>query len=229
MIGIIGALEEEVSMFKHDMEIENISNIGKCEYVSGTLNGQKVVVTKCGMGKVNSASCTSIMIEKYHPDIVFNTGVGGALDPDLKALDIMIAKDVVQHDYDLVSLGYKLGVVDNFDTPYFKCDEQVSDAIMESCHKFGLPAYFSRFATGDRFIDKKKDINFIVRHFKAQVADMESGSIAQVCNLHNVRFVNIRTISDAGNEMEFTKFLKFASTHSVIVLEDVIENIEKYI
>ena len=229
MVGIIGALEEEVAMFKHDMEIKEVCTIAKCEYVYGILNGQDVVVTKCGMGKVNSAACTSIMISKYHPDIIFNTGVGGALSPDLKALDIMVARTVVQHDYDLMPLGYKRGVVDLFETPYFTCDEKVADAVMESCKKFGYDAYYSRFATGDRFINKKRDISSIVKHFDAQVADMESGSIAQVCTLHGVKFVNIRTISDAGNEMDFNKFLKFASTHSVIVLEDVIENIEKFL
>lgn len=226
MIGIIGALEEEVVMFKHDMEIEKIENIAKCEYVSGKLNGQDVVITRCGMGKVNAAACTTVMIEKYHPDFIINTGVGGSLDQNLKVLDIMIATDVVQHDYNLVPLGYKLGQVDNFETPYFVCDEKVNAAIKKSADKFGYTSYFSRFATGDRFVEDEDDKKNIVSNFNAQVCDMESGAIAQICTLFGVRFTNIRTISDSGsdNAMQFQKFLKVASTHSVILIEEIIEN-----
>lgn len=226
MIGIIGALEEEVAMFKHDMKIEHTESIAKCEYFCGILNGQNVVVTRCGMGKVNSALCTSVMIEHYHPDFIINTGVGGSLDKNLKVLDIMIATDVVQHDYNLVPLGYKLGQVDNFDTPYFICDEKVNAAIKKTADKYGYTSYFSRFATGDRFIEADEDKRNIVNNFNAQVCDMESGAIAQVCTLSKVRFANIRTISDSGNDNaeQFQKFLKLASTHSVIIIEEIIEN-----
>ena len=228
MIGIIGALEEEVVMFKHDMEIKNTVNIAKCEYVSGILNGQEVVITKCGMGKVNSATCAAIMIERYSPEIIINTGVGGSLDDKLNVLDIMIAQDVVQHDYNIVSLGYELGQVDNFETPFFICDERVNNAIKKSADKFGYSANFTRFATGDRFVDDPDDKTNIVKNFNAKVCDMESGAISQVCSLHGVRFANIRTISDSSSgsdsAMEFHKFLKMASTHSVFVIEDILEN-----
>lgn len=231
MIGIIGALEEEIVMFKHDMEITKVENIAKCEYVSGKLNGQDVVITRCGMGKVNAASCTTVMIERYHPDFIINTGVGGSLDKNLKVLDIMIATDVVQHDYNLVPLGYKIGQVDNFETAYFICDEKVNAAIKKTSDKYNYTSYFSRFATGDRFVEDDEDKRNIVNLFNAQVCDMESAAIAQVCTLHNVRFSNIRTISDSGsdNAMQFEKFLKVASTHSVIVIEEVIEKASELI
>lgn len=229
MIGIIGALEEEVVLLKHDMTDAKVENIAKCEYVSGKINGQDVVITRCGMGKVNAASCTCVMIERYHPDFIINTGVGGSLDESLHVCDIMIGEEIVQHDYDVVSLGYELGQVDNFDTPFFKGDTRVNEAIAKCCEKYDYPYYYARFATGDRFIDKPEDKKFIVDNFHARVADMESGAIAQICTLHGTRFANIRTISDSGadNAEQFHKFLKLASSHSVIIIEDIIEHAEE--
>ncbi|MDO4939364.1 MAG: 5'-methylthioadenosine/adenosylhomocysteine nucleosidase [Lachnospiraceae bacterium] len=228
MIGIIGALEEEVVMFKHDMDIKSSAIIAGCEFVLGTLSNRDVVITRCGMGKVNSASCTSIMIERYSPDIIINTGVGGSLDESLKVCDIMIAEDVVQHDYDIVSLGYDLAQVDRFDTPYFKCDALVNEAIKKSTDFLGYTSYFSRFATGDRFIDKPEDKEWISKTFGARVCDMETGSIAQICQLYGVRFSSIRTISDSTSgpdgAVQFQKFLKLASTHSVFVIEDILKS-----
>lgn len=228
MIGIIGALEEEVVMLRHDMEIKSSSIIAGCEYISGVLSNQDIVITRCGMGKVNAASCTSTMINKYAPDIIINTGVGGSLDESLKVCDIMIAEDVVQHDYDIVSLGYELAQVDNFDSPYFICDSKVNDAIKKSTENLGYDSYLSRFATGDKFIDVPEDKRRIAETFGARVCDMETGAIAQVCSLHGVRFSSIRTISDSTSgtdgAMQFQKFLKLASTHSVFVIEDILKN-----
>lgn len=228
MIGIIGALEEEVIMLRHDMEIQSSSIIAGCEYISGSLNNHDIVITRCGMGKVNAASCTATMIDKYSPDIIINTGVGGSLDESLNVCDIMIAEDVVQHDYDVVSLGYELAQVDNFDTPFFRCDKKVNAAIKKSTENLGYPAYFARFATGDRFIDLPEDKHRLADTFGAKVCDMETGAIAQVCSLHGVRFSSIRAISDSGSgtdgAMQFQKFLKLASTHSVFVIEDILKN-----
>ncbi len=228
MIGIIGALEEEVVMLRHDMEIKNSSIIAKCEYISGVLNNQDIVVTRCGMGKVNAASCTSTMIDMYAPDIIINTGVGGSLDDSLKVCDIMIAEDVVQHDYNIVSLGYKLAQVDNFDTPYFVCDKKVNMAIKKSTENLGYTSYFARFATGDQFIDLPEDKRRLSETFGARVCDMETAAIAQVCQLHGVRFSSIRSISDStsgeNGAIQFQKFLKLASTHSVFVIEDILKH-----
>lgn len=229
MIGIIGALEEEVVLFKHDMDIKKIETVAGREFVIGFLNGREVVVTRSGMGKVNAASCASILIHRYNASFIINTGVGGCLDHSLNVLDVVIAKDVVQHDYDVVSLGYELGQVDNFDSPYFECDKDFVRAIKNSADKFNIPATFARFASGDRFIDKQEDKDWIVEHFHAQVCDMESGAVSQICALNKVPFANIRTISDSSSgeqaAIDFNKFLKIASTHSVIIIEDAILSI----
>ena len=228
MIGIIGALEEEIVLLKRDMTItKNTVKAGR-EYISGLLNGREIVITRCGMGKVNAAASASVMIELFSPDIIINTGVGGSLDKKMKVCDIAIAEDIVQHDYDLVPLGYELGQVDRFDTPFFKCDRHVNEAIKKSTEALGYTSYYSRFATGDQFIDKPEDKERLAETFDANVCDMESGAIAQICALNGVRFASIRAISDsdsnADGAMQFQQFLKLASTHSVLVIEDVLNN-----
>lgn len=229
MIGIIGALEEEITLLKQDMEIKESTVIAGCEYITGILFNKDIVITRCGMGKVNASSCTSTMIDKYSPDIIINTGVGGSLDDSLKVCDIMIAEDVVQHDYDIVSLGFKLAQVDNFDSPFFACDKDINNAIKKSTQNLGYASHFARFATGDRFIDLPEDKHKIAKTFGARVCDMETGAIAQVCSLHKVRFASIRAISDStsgeNGAMQFQKFLQLASSHSVYVIEDVLKNI----
>lgn len=228
MIGIIGALEEEIIMLKHNMEIKSSIFISGCEYISGVLSNQDIVITRCGMGKVNAASCTSTMIDRYSPDIIINTGVGGSLDDNLNVFDIMIAKDVVQYDYDIVPLGYQPAQVDRFDSPYFVCDEKISAAIKKSTEKLGYTSHYARFATGDRFINLPEDKHRLSEVFGAKVCDMETGAIAQVCALHGVRFASIRSISDSASgedgAIQFQKFLKLASLHAVLVIKDILNN-----
>ena len=227
MTGIIGALEEETSMLKKDMEIKNSCVIAGCEFVSGVLNGRDIVITRCGMGKVNAAACTAAMISSYSPDIIISTGVGGSLDDSISVFDIMIATDVVQHDYDLTSLGYPPAQVDRFDSPYFVCDKKISNAIKKSAEQLGYTSHFARFATGDRFIDLPEDKNRLAEAFGARVCDMETGAIAQVCALHGVRFAGIRTISDSSSgessAAQFQKFLSQAAAHSVSIVENILK------
>ncbi len=227
MIGIIGALKEEVQNIKADMNIRFTETVSGCEYTVGSLNGKDIVITGCGMGKVNAACCTAVMIERYAPEIIINTGVGGSLCEDLKVLHITVAEDVVQHDYDLVPLGYKKAQVDNFDSPYFVCDKEVNRRIIEAAEGFGYKSHLVRFATGDCFVDSAEDKNRLSKEFSAKLCDMETGAIAQVCKLSGVRFSSIRTVSDSGDggAMEFNEFLDSAAKHSSEVLKKVIENL----
>ncbi len=231
MIGIIGALVEEIELIKSDMKITKTEKISRCEYTVGTLFGQDIVVLQCGMGKVNAAVCASVLIERYSPDIIINTGVGGALDNKLKVFDIVISGDVVQHDYDLVPLGYKLAQVDNFSSPYFKCDEKLNNLILDTAKKQHLNCSVARFATGDQFIAGEKAKDHLRNIFAASVCEMESGAIAQTCALAGVRFTAIRTISDSStgkdNANEFVTFLREASSRSAGLIKSVIWDIDK--
>ena len=96
MLGIIGAMDTEIKHFYNVMEVESVCEISGMVFYKGKICGQDVVMVKSGVGKVFAAICSQTLIYHYKPDLIINTGVGGALDPDLELLDIVIADEVLQ-------------------------------------------------------------------------------------------------------------------------------------
>ncbi len=111
MIGIIGAMDEEISLLKSKMDVKEEKIIANCNFIIGTLKGKEVVLLKSGIGKVNAAMSTTILHEKYNPEFVINTGSAGGFHPDLEVGDIVISTDVVHHDVDVTAFQYKYGQV----------------------------------------------------------------------------------------------------------------------
>ena len=100
MIGIIGAMDEEVVRIKEKMDNVNIINKASMEFVSGHLYGKKAVVVKSGIGKVNAGICTQILADVFNVDAVINTGIAGSLDARIDIGDIVLSEDALQHDMD---------------------------------------------------------------------------------------------------------------------------------
>lgn len=98
MIGIIGAMDEEVVRIKEKMDNVNIINKASMEFVSGLLYGKKAVVVKSGIGKVNAGICTQILADVFNVDAVINTGIAGSLDARIDIGDIVLSEDALQHD-----------------------------------------------------------------------------------------------------------------------------------
>ena len=95
MIGIIGAMEEEVAALKEDMEIEETITRASMEFCRGILCGKDVVVVRSGIGKVNAAICTQILIDCFHVNLLINTGVAGSLDAQIDIGDMVISTDAL--------------------------------------------------------------------------------------------------------------------------------------
>ena len=91
MTGIIAAMEAELSGLKERLELTKTETISGRTFYSGKLLGKDVVMTVCGIGKVNAAVCAEAMILKYQPREIINTGVGGALKKDVRLLDTVVA------------------------------------------------------------------------------------------------------------------------------------------
>ena len=99
-IGIIGAMDEEVSILKERMREKKVSNIASMEFCEGIFEEKPVVVVRSGIGKVNAAICTQILIDRYQVDAVINTGVAGSLRNEIEIADIVLSADALQHDVD---------------------------------------------------------------------------------------------------------------------------------
>ena len=221
MIGIIGAMSAEVDKLKLMLENKQSEMISSVEYISGTLNGHKVVVAKCGIGKVFAAICAQTMILRYSPDIIINTGVAGGVAPSLKIGDIVTARDTVQYDMDTTAFGDPLGMISGLNIVHVNCIGNVADDICECARSLGINAPAGTVVSADRFVSDKETKKMLLDKFGALACDMESGSINHVCYVNNVPCAVVRAISDSADGSsigDYTAFLEKAADNAVSVV-----------
>ena len=217
MIGIIGALDIELERLIDAMQEPVHREISGVPFTCGKLLGTDVVIARAGVGKVNAAVCAQTMALIYEPELIINSGVSGALSPDLRVGDVVIGTDVVQHDVDTTAMGDEPGFVSTVDRLSFPLDNFASTAIAAAAEELGIRAVRGRIASGDQFVASTERKEEIVRLFSAVTCEMEAGAIAHVCFLNRVPCAVIRCISDGGNEeapMSYEEFLPLAAKNS---------------
>ncbi len=229
MIGIIGAMDIEVNGFADKMDNVEIEKHGIFQFVKGKIKNKDVVAVVCGIGKVSAAICTQLLIDKYSPDFIINSGVAGGLSKNLGIADIAIATDVVQHDVDTTIFGDPVGYITNLnlvnipvkDTIYSKLKE-IAETIPDTYVECGT------IATGDQFISTPYQKNTIKDNFNAIAAEMEGGSVGHVCYSNNVDFGIIRAISDNASGdalMDYESFKVIAANKTIEIVCKFIETI----
>lgn len=216
-IGIIGAMDPELEGLVgllSDKETECVSGI---TFYTGVLEGKRVAIAKCGIGKVFAAVCAQTMILRFSPSLIVNTGVGGALARDLKTGDIIVAESLCQHDMDTSAIGDPAGLVSGINRIYFDADKRAVEILLSEANAVGLTARAGRVATGDKFIASGDDKARIVKDFSADACEMEGCAIAQVAFVNNTPFAVVRAISDSadgGATMDYPTFLPIAAKNS---------------
>ena len=113
ILGIIGAMSEELEILLNDMELEDTKVKAKMTFHKGKLWGKDVVAVVCGIGKVNAAVCTQLLISEYEVTHIVNVGVAGGLSNNIKVLDIVVGKKLVQHDFDITAFDHEKGFIPN--------------------------------------------------------------------------------------------------------------------
>ena len=106
LLGIIGAMNEEVIQLKETMVLNETKELGGYKFYRGTLLGKEIVLVECGIGKVNAAICSTLLIQEFKVDKVLFTGVAGGLNPDINIGDIVVSTDLIEHDFDCTAFGY---------------------------------------------------------------------------------------------------------------------------
>lgn len=139
MLGIIGAMDEEVAKIKEEMQDLEVHSKASMDFYKGTLNGKDAVVVRSGIGKVNAAMCTQILADDFHVDAVINTGIAGSLNKDIDIGDIVLSTDTLEHDMDAVAFGYPVGQIPRMDTLSFTADEHLRKVAVSACKK-AIPA-----------------------------------------------------------------------------------------
>lgn len=228
MIGIMGAMQAEVDSLMREIKDLKQEVVSGYRFALGTLGSHEVIVAKCGVGKVNAAVCCQTMIMTYHPEVIINSGVAGSLSAQLDILDVAVATDAVQHDYDTSAIGEPHGAltINGELVTNLPCDETWRNRLIAAAKAVGVKAVPARIASGDQFITRREDKRLIVERFGAMACEMEGGAIAQTCLLSGTPCAILRAISDSTDEnhsMEYATFLPRAVENSYRIMMEALK------
>lgn len=217
MLGIIGAMDEEVDGIRKQMNDVSVTKTAGMEFYKGKLSGSDVVVVRSGIGKVNAGMCTQILADKFGVDAVINTGIAGSLKNEIDIGDIVLATDAVQHDMDATGFGYKRGQIPRVNTFSFEADPELRDLAEKCCRKVNpdINVFRGRVVSGDQFISDRKTKDFLIREFGGICCEMEGAAIAQAAYLNGIPYLIIRAISDKADDsagMDYATFEKRRSS-----------------
>ena len=228
MIGIIGAMEEEVAELKKDMQIEETVEMAGMVFCKGTLGGKDVVIVRSGIGKVNAGICAQILVSQFGADTLINTGIAGSLDAQIDIGDMVISTDALHHDMDATVFGDPAGQIPRMDTFSFPADEKLVKMAVEVNKEVNpdIQTFTGRVLSGDQFISGKEKKEYLVKTFDGKCAEMEGAAMAQTAYLNKVSYVIIRAISDKADNsatMDYPEFVKMAITHYVGLVKGLVE------
>lgn len=230
MLGIIGAMAEEVANLKAQMENVKIHTAAKMDFYEGKLKGKDVVIVRSGIGKVNAAICSQILVDQYHVDGIINTGIAGSLRNQINIGDIVLSKDTIQHDMDATGFGYQAGQIPQMDESVFEGDPNMIRTARECCEQEipEIGVHVGRVVSGDQFISDREKKNWLLETFQGYCTEMEGAAIAQTAYLNQVPFVIIRAISDKADDsagMDYAEFEAKAIEHSVKLVTAMVEKL----
>ena len=226
-IGIIGAMAQEVNILAG--QLDNAERYEHAGFVfhTGTRHGLEVIILQSGIGKVNAAVGTAILLERHQPDAIINTGSAGGFSTDLAIGDVIISDEVRHHDVDAVVFGYELGQVPGMPAAYH-ADSRLRDIARGAIAALGeVNVREGMIATGDAFMADPERVATTRAQFPTMLAvEMEGAAIAQTCYLYDCPFVVIRALSDipgsGDNHLSFEQFLDIAADHSSRMVDQML-------
>ncbi|NQE00401.1 5'-methylthioadenosine/S-adenosylhomocysteine nucleosidase, partial [Staphylococcus xylosus] len=178
MIGIIGAMEEEVAILKDKIKNLEEIKIAHVIFYKGNLEGKDIILTQSGIGKVNVAISTTLLINQFKPNLIINTGSAGALDKSLNVGDVVVSDTVAYHDADARAFGYQLGQIPQMPAQ-FVADKELIDKAIEAIKQQQINAKTGLIVSGDSFIGTSEQRKAIKANFpQAMAAEMEATAIA---------------------------------------------------
>lgn len=224
-------MDSEISRYLQEMEQRNSTTFQGITYYEGILCEVPVVVCKSGVGKVNAAICTQLLIDRFQVDSVIFTGVAGAVHPDLEIGDIVISTSCQQHDLDATPLGFAKGTIPFQETSIFPADEQlVAWAKDASALVEGAKVFTGKVLSGDQFISDVETVRDLREQFDGYCVEMEGAAVAHVCYLSEVPYVVIRSMSDRADQsahINFVEFTELAAERSCSIVTQMLKHLNK--
>lgn len=244
-IAILGAMPEEIQLLESQMTHAHTKTIMGFQFKTGKLNGQEIVLSETGIGKVNAAMVTTLILKEFQPKSVIFTGIAGGISQDLKQGDIVIGSRLTYHDYgDLTNEGLSTNPTRNPITKernplYFPSDSGLVSLAIKASKDVTLQKMSAEatqpnisvgtIVTGDTFVTSSTAVGHFQKTLQANATEMEGAAVAQVCFQQHVPFVVIRCISDKANEkasVDFETFKKIASDNSATLVKEILKKIK---
>ncbi|MEK3884450.1 5'-methylthioadenosine/adenosylhomocysteine nucleosidase [Paenibacillus sp. PL2-23] len=227
-IGIIGAMAEEIELLHQHVEVSSECTKAGITYYEGSFHGKAVIYCKSGVGKVNAAVCTQLLLDLGAGCVLF-TGVAGALDPSLNIGDIVVSTSCIQHDMDVTPLGFARGVIPFHPRSEFVADEQLVRLAYEAAERvFPGHCLKGKVLSGDQFIADRGTVEELHKTLQGVCAEMEGAAVAQVCDMNNIPYVVIRSMSDKADgsaHVNFAEFTVQASDNSYRIIDEMMKQL----
>ncbi|WP_028584558.1 5'-methylthioadenosine/adenosylhomocysteine nucleosidase [Desulfogranum mediterraneum] len=229
-IGIIAAMEEELALLVEQLDNALTTRFGRFSYHLGQIRGVEVALFLCGIGKVNAAVGTTLLLDRFRPDCLINTGVAGGFAQELEIGDVVISSEACHYDADATAFDYQMGQIPQM-PPTYQADARLSrlaDKACLACEE--LVVHHGPILSGDSFVHAPEQIAAISEKFPDVMAvEMEGAAVAQTGFLFQVPFILIRTISDkvreSGNSAVYADCLKAAAENSVTIVLAMLDHI----
>lgn len=226
-IGVIGAIDQEIKVFKKIINYKKIKIIGKFQIYIGKLQKNNIFLIKSGIGKVSASIASMLLIHFFKPNIIINIGSAGGLHDKLKIGDIIIPNQLCYYDVNLTQFGYCIGQIPNYPIR-FNINKKLYNILKETAIKFRFKFVTGLLVTGDSFVSGDDLINKVKFQFSSAIAvEMESAAIAQVCYQFHTPLIIIKSISDLSNKqaaLNFKKNIFIASLQSSNLAKLILEN-----
>lgn len=226
-IAIIAAMPQELAVLRATLEEAREERLFGISCQRGRIGTVEVVLALSGIGKVNAAFSTTLVIDRFAPRAVINTGSAGGLGTGIALGDVVIGDSVRHHDVDLSAFGHPLGQIPDLPPAYPADPTLVAQAALAARGFAGATVHQGLVVSGDRFIHGSADTTRIRKAFPSALAcEMEAAALAQICHLCAVPFVVIRAISDHADEQadtNFEAFIEYAAQQSAAMVCRLLE------
>ena len=242
LTAILGAFSDEVKLLEDSLQNKQIVNLKGMRFLTGELRGHSVVVALTGVGKVNAAMTTTMLLMNWQPQQLIFTGIAGGVNQDIQPGDIVMAKFSIQHDFGKIdSTGMVLWQTFNptqkvRNPLYFPAD---SVLLMKAQKVSGRTKYRTVLgrnvkvitgivATGDVFVNSNQKVEQLKTQLKADAAEMEGAAVAQVCYQLKMPCLIIRSISDNANakaHLDMNTFASIAAYNSASLVLGILEEL----
>lgn len=222
-IGIIGAMPVEIEIIKNELEDFYIETHAGLDYYIGKIKDIEIILSVCGVGKVNAAIYTQVLIDHYSVDAIINTGVAGGLSDDIEHLSVVISNQLTYHD---VCKTQMISLFPNQE--FFKADDDLIELAARASKLNNLYYYIGTIISGETFISDSRKKKELHQNYKAICVEMEGAAIAHTAFVNKVPFLVIRCISDLSNEAsteDYKNFEKLAAHKSAKLVKEMIYNL----